>query len=375
MRNSIKSIGTGILGVLLFASCNNAEQQNQAASAPPAPYPTVKVQKRDVTSYKSYPTNIEGVVSSNVRAKVSGYITDVLVDEGQQVKKGQTLFRLETQTLNAEAQAQSANVQAAQVEVNKLIPLVEKNIISEVQLETARARLAQAKSAYQSVLSNINYANIQSPIDGTVGAINFRSGTLVSPNDQQPLTTVSQTDEVYAFFSMNERDYYDFLQQTEGSSIQEKISNFPKVKLSLAGEREYPYDGKIETVNAQVNTQTGTVNFRATFPNPEALLTHGNSGRVLIPNTYENATVIPSKSTYEQQGIVYTYRLKEDDIVENVMVKVEDVVGDLMIINQGVEENQTIVAEGVAKLKGGMKITPRPTSLDSIIGSTKPVFK
>ncbi len=160
-----------------------------------------------------------------------GYITQVLVDEGEKVSKGQTLFKLETEALSQDAGAARANVNAAQVEVDKLKPLVEKGIISPVQLETAKARLEQAKAGYSSIAASIGYANIKSPVDGYVGAINFREGALVSPGDPTPLTTVSDIDEVYAFFSMNERDYLNFIQDAEGASLSEKIENFPPVQL------------------------------------------------------------------------------------------------------------------------------------------------
>src|SRR5690606_36851342 len=132
---------------------------------------------------------------------------------------GQPLFRLETQTLSQDAEAAEANVKAGLVEVNRLKPLVERGIVSEVQLKTAEARLAQAQAAYKGIVANIEYATIKSPIDGYVGSINFREGALVSPGDPTPLTTVSDVDKIYAFFSMNQRDYLDFIQNTESENL------------------------------------------------------------------------------------------------------------------------------------------------------------
>src|SRR5690606_24582612 len=182
-------------------------QQGQQYAQGPLPLPVIEVPARSVTGYTSYPVSIEGTISSDVRAKVAGYITDVLVDEGQKVSKGQTLFKLETASLNQEAGAAEANVNAARVEVEKLVPLVEKGIISKVQLETAKARLAQAEAGYKSITASIGYATIKSPVNGHVGSIPFREGTLVSPGDPVPLTTVSEINEVYVFFAMNEKDY------------------------------------------------------------------------------------------------------------------------------------------------------------------------
>src|SRR5690554_1221278 len=195
------------LPILLFAvlaSCGNKQAgPNQANARPALSIPVTDVQNRTVTSYITYPTNIEGIVNSEVRAKISGYITDVLVDEGQRVKKGQVLFKLETQSLTQDAAAAKANVNAAQVEVDKLVPLVEKNIISQVQLETAKAKLEQAKSSYSSIAANIGYGTIVSPVDGYVGEIRIRKGALISPTNQTALTTVTDISSVYAYFSMN----------------------------------------------------------------------------------------------------------------------------------------------------------------------------
>lgn len=361
--------------LLISISLFSCQEKNREQEQEPATYPVIEVPVRTVTDFSSFPANIEGTVNSAVRAKVPGYVTRVLVDEGETVKKGQLLFRLETESLTQDAEAAQAAVNAAQVEVDKLVPLIEKNIISKVQLETAKARLAQAKSGYNSIAANIGYASIQSPVDGYVGAINFRSGNLVSPTDAMPLTTVSQTEEVYAFFSMNEAEYYDFMEQAEGNSRQEKLDNFPKVKLILAGDREYRHEGKIKTINPQVDATTGTVNFRATFPNPEGLLATGNSGRILIPRTYEDVVVIPSKSTYEAQGRIYTFKLSQGDTVRNTLIQGNKRVGDLMIVESGLQAGEIIVAEGVAKLRDGQKITPNATAIDSIIGQTQPVFK
>src|SRR5690606_31956015 len=168
---------------VLLSGCQDKPGAVQGQGAARIAVPVVEVPLKTVTGFSTYPASIEGTVSSAVRAKVPGYITSVLVDEGQRVQKGQTLFRLETQALTQDAGAAQANVNAAEVEVNKLRPLVDKGIISPVQLQTAEARLAQAKANYKSVTASIGYATIKSPINGYVGAINFRQGALVSPGD------------------------------------------------------------------------------------------------------------------------------------------------------------------------------------------------
>jgi len=361
-----------ILGLLFLSSCQ--EKQNTQQAPPPA-FPVVEVPLRTVTGYTSYPASLEGIISSDVRAKVSGYITAVLVDAGKPVRKGQTLFQLETQTLIQDAGAARANVNAAQVEVDKLKPLVEKGIVSEMQLATAEARLAQAQAVLKSISANISYASIRSPIDGYVGAINFREGTLVGPADPTPLTTVSDIDKVYAFFAMNERDYLDFLQAAKGKNLTEKISNFPPVQLQLVNGQVYDHPGVIETVTGQVNPLTGTVGFRAIFPNPDRLLADGNSGVIRIPRTYENVPVVPEAATFEQQGRVYTFRVQGDTVVVSTPIQVVDRVDNLAVVASGIEAGDKIIAEGVGKLRHNAPVQPQIVPFDSVAHTLQTVFK
>lgn len=360
---------------LLLASCGN-ENNNQAQYGQQAmPYPVVTVPSQTVTAYVVYPTSLEGIINSEVRAKASGFITHVLVDAGQKVKKGQTLFRLETQSLSEDAAAAQANVNAAQVEVDKLRPLVEKNIISSVQLETAKAKLAQAESGYNSIVANIGYATIKSPVDGYVGSIPFREGALISPTSQIPLTTVADIDKIYAFFSMNEKEYLDFIQNAQGNTMAEKIKNLPNVRLRLANGNLYDQEGTIQTINPQVNASTGTVSFRAVFGNPAHMLSSGYSGRIEIPTEYADATVVPAMSTFERQGLTYVYKVQGDTLATSVSIDIIDRVDNIIIVRDGVVPGDKIVAKGVGKLRDQTPIVPQPTEFDSIAKGLDKVFK
>ncbi len=360
---------------LVLTSCGNDKKQ-QAQAGPQTPtLPVVAIPSKTVTAYTTFPASIEGIVNSEVRAKISGYITDVLVDEGQKVSKGQTLFRLETQSLSQDAAAAKANVNAAQVEVNKLKPLVEKNIISNVQLETAKAKLQQAKSGYSSIAANIDYGNIKSPVNGYVGSIKLRKGALVSPTSQTPLTKVSDISKVYAYFSMNEKEYLDFIQNAKGSDIEEKIKNLPKVQLILANGELYKEEGTIETINSQVNAQTGSISFRAVFDNPSRVLTNGNSGKIKIPKVFTDALVIPKESTYEQQGATYVYKVAKDSTAVSAKIETKAEVDNLFVVSSGVEKGDLIVAKGANKLRGDTKINPQEMPFDSIAKPIEKVFR
>lgn len=366
-----------LLEVLVFTSCgddkSSGEAQGQAQQA--QELPVISIPQQTLTGYSSYPASIEGIVNSGVRAKIQGYISDVLVDEGAKVRKGQPLFKLETQSLTQDANAARANVNAAQVEVDKLKPLVEKNIISSVQLETAKAQLEQAKSSYESIAANISYATVKSPVDGYVGAIPYREGALVGPSDTTPLTTVADIEQVYAFFSMNESEYLNFIQKTEGSSLQEKIENFPEVVLILANGKEYEHKGKIETVTAQVDRTTGTVSFRAIFDNPDQLITNGNSGTLKIPNVYSEVPVVPLNSTFEQQGKIIAYKVDSDNKAQTTEIIPRATIGNLYVVDSGVETGDKIIAKGANKVRPGATIQPNEVPFDSIAKPAKQIFQ
>ena len=365
-----------LLGISLFlAACGGENNSKSPYGQEAMPYPVITIPSETVTAYVTYPTSLEGIINSEVRAKTSGFITRVFVDEGEKVRKGQTLFTLETQSLSQDAAAAQANVNAAQVEVDKLIPLVEKNIISNVQLETAKAKLAQAKSGYNSIAANIGYATIKSPVDGYVGAIPFREGALISPTSQVPLTTVADIKKIYAFFSMNEKKYLDFIQNTKGETRIEKIKNLPKVRLRLANGKLYDQEGTIETINSQVNSSTGTVSFRAIFDNPAGLLSSGYSGLIEIPTIYVDATLVPAMSTFERQGITYVYKVQGDTMAVSTSISIIDRTDNIIVVGEELKPGDKIVAQGVAKLRDQTPIIPQPVEFDSIAKGLEKVFK
>ncbi|RLZ09118.1 efflux RND transporter periplasmic adaptor subunit [Faecalibacter macacae] len=413
----MKNVNVMLVGALAIALSSCGKKDGQGAQQPqgPAAYEIVDVPTKVVTSYDEFPANIEGVVNNDVRAKIQGYITQVLVDEGQYVSAGQPLFRLETNVLSqsadaaksgvsaasasvsaasANVQSANANVKAAQVEVDKLVPLVQKNIISNVQLETAKARLAQAQAQaaqakaalsqaqagqsqaqanYKGAQANVDYSVVRSETAGVVGAINFRQGALVGPSDLTPLTVVSNTSSVYAYFSMNEKEYLNFISKTEGATLQQKLNNIPPVELVLANGEVYPEKGKIQTVTGQINPTTGSIQFRVKFDNASKILSNGNSGTIRVPKTFVDAIVVPEAATYEQQGIVYVYKVRNDSAIATP-IQVQARAQNMAIVTEGVKKGDKVVAQGVGKLRDKTPITPKPAKFEQIVESTKPVF-
>jgi membrane fusion protein (multidrug efflux system) len=355
------SLYSSLAALFILVSCGKKEQQAPAQG--PMPFPVQTIAKQDATVYEEYSATLEGVQNVQIRPKVNGFIQKIYVDEGQMVTKGQLLFKLETQTLNQDASAAKAAVNAAQVEVDRLIPLVERKIISNVQLETAKARLAQAKSAYGSIAVTIGYGTIVSPASGVIGSIPFKEGSLVSSASEQPLTTVSDTRTVRAYFSMNEKQLLNFNKTFKGATTAEKLKSVPEVSLLLVDDSEYDHKGKIATVNGLINPSTGTTQFRADFQNPQGLLRSGSTGVVRIPITQKDVVLVPQNAVFEMQGKKIIYVVGNDNKVKSRIITTNGTSGLNFIVTQGLEVGEKVVVEGASKMKDDMEIVPQEVTV------------
>jgi membrane fusion protein (multidrug efflux system) len=336
------------------------------------PYNVIQIKKSNTTLVAEYPTSLEGNSDIDIRTKVDGYIEKIYVQEGQEVKKGQLLFKLETQTATQEAAAANAKVTAAQVEVNRLKPLVERNIISDVQLETAKANLASAKSTYQSIVAKINYGTIKSPINGIVGTLPLRIGSYVSNQTTEPLTRISDISTIYAYFSVNEKQQLDIMMTTQGKSFQEKINKLPLVNLILSNGTTYESKGKIETFSGQANSQTGSFNVRASFPNTNKLLRSGISGAIQIPTDLQDVIMIPQNATLEMQDKRIALIVDKDNKVKAVPIEVRTVAGGkYFVVDHGLNLNDKMLVEGVGIVTEGTQIKPEVVDFDTAINPAK----
>jgi len=352
-----QSIFSVLIAIVILASCGKKEEQAPAQG--PAPFPVQTIAKQDAVVYQEYTANLEGQQNVEIRPKVNGFIQKIYVDEGQVVKKGQLLFKLETQTQNQDASAAQANVKAAQVEVDRLKPLVDRKIISEVQLETAKAKLAQAKSAYGAIAANIGFGTITSPVNGVIGSLPFREGSLVSSTNEMPLTTVSDTKIVRAYFSMNEKQLLFFNKTFKGETTAAKLKAAPEVSLLLVDGSEYDQKGKIATMNGLVNPTTGTTQFRAEFKNPEGILRSGSSGIVRLPIEQKGVMLVPQNAIFEVQGKQTLYVVEKGNKVKSRIVTTNGTSELNFIVTDGLKEGEVVVIEGASKLKDDMEIVPQ----------------
>lgn len=344
-------------------------------------YPVVTITPRSTVLFNDFPATIEGQQNIEIRPKIDGYIEQIYVDEGAAVRQGQLLFRIsapqyeqEVRTAQANIQIAQADVNAAEMEVNKVRPLVEKNIISKYELQSAQfnlqarqAALAQARATLANARTNLGYTSVASPVNGVVGTIPYKIGSLVSSNTAQPLTTVSNIGNIYAYFSINEKQALEFSKNTRGATSKERIASIPPVTLLLSDGSELPQKGKIDAASGLINTATGSMRVRATFPNPGGLIRSGSTGIVRIPLSLDSALLIPQKSTYEIQGKRFVYVVADTGTVRSAQVQVmESSDGQYFVVQEGLRPGDKIVLEGVASLREGAAIKPRAVNVDSV---------
>lgn len=361
-----------ICALMLAISILSCKKENTAPPAAVLPYKVVSIAKSNTILLAEYPATLEGITDIDIRAKVDGYIEKIYVQEGQEVKKGQLLFKLETQTATQEAAAAKAKITAAQVEVDRLRPLVERNIISDVQLATAKANLEGVKSTYQSIIARINYATIKSPVNGIVGTLPLRIGSYVNSQTAEPLTRISDVSTIFADFSVNEKQQLDIMTNAIGKTFQDKINNMPALNLVLSNGNIYDQKGKIKTFSGQVNTQTGSFNVRASFLNANKLLRSGESGIVQIPTQLQNVIIIPQNATLEMQDKRIVLIVDKNSKVKAVPVTVRPVPGGrFFVVDSGLNDKDKMLIEGIGIITEGTLIKPELVDFETVLSPIK----
>ncbi len=324
-----------------------------------------------VTINESYSATIEGRQDVEIYPQISGKITRICVSEGQEVNAGQLLFVIDQVPYQAAVRMATANVHAAESQVatarlerDSKKALFDGKVISEYELQTAQnalataeATLEQAKASLVDAGNNLSYTEVRSPVKGVVGTLPYRVGTLVSPQMTQPLTSVSDNAEMWVYFSVSEKELQGMM-RTHGSR-DKVLASFPPVSLTLSDGSEYPHRGQVETLSGVVNPQTGAVQVKTVFQNPDRQLLSGSVGNVVMPHSERNVIVIPKNATYEVQDKVYAYRVK-DNTAESVEIKVATFNdGNEYIVLSGLENGDVIVTEGVGSLRDGQALKTR----------------
>lgn len=332
----------GILALMSVIACNSKHETKESDETFIVTTPLLV----DTSFTKEYVAEIQSVQNVEIRAKVKGFIETINVDEGQRVKAGQLLFTIRPREYEAELLKAKAEVRKAEVEVQNAKVLADKNIISKSELTMALAKLDGAKAEEALAEMYVSYTKIRAPYDGIVDRLKFKAGSLI--DEGTLLTSLSNNKEVYAYFNVSELEYLDY------ASKDNSKKNF--ATLLLANGQPHKYKGTIETIESEFDKNTGTISFRAKFPNPNYLLKHGETGRVQLKLSLNNAILIPQKSTYELQDKIYVYILDNNNIVKSRLVTIKQKLPNVYVIESGLTPTDKIIYEGVQSAKEDKKI-------------------
>ena len=350
--------------VLLTSSCG--EEKRKAHDA--VQYKTMVVSRKDMTLERQYSARLTGRQIVEVRPLVSGCITRILTNEGDAVRKGQTLFiidqvpyRAALEVAVAARKSAEARLATARMNYENETRLQQGHVVGDVSvvtiqnaLQEAEAALAQARAQEVNARNNLSYTEVKSPVSGVASMIPWHVGSLVSSNISEPLVTVADDSEMYVYFSISENQALDLISQY--GSINEFIAKAPAISLRLSNGKEYDQKGRISAVSGTVDSQTGAVALRATFPNSSHLLHNGGSATVVVPTHRQQCIVIPQEATYELQNRSFVYRVIDGKTKATAVTLFPQNNGKEYIVEEGLNAGDTIIAEGAGLLKEGILI-------------------
>jgi len=345
--------GVIVIYALLLGSCTDKKGRNTPKS--PDKFKVETVSRADVTVFKLFPVQIQTENDIEIYPRATGYIRKIFVKEGDNVTKGSTILQIDDAEYHQTVNATKAAYDMAQLEIIKLKPLVEKDIISPLQLQTAESNAQAALAAYENAKIQLGYTLVTSPVSGVVGRISLREGSLLTAGMATPITTVASIGNVFAYFSFDEK----FLLQLNDNSrktLKQMIAQLPPAELLLANGQIYEHKGKIELGSSLIDPATGSLQMKGIFPNPDAVLHSGSTGTLRIPSIYKNAIIIPQKATYDIQDKKMVFTVDSDNTVHATNIKVLNNTSDSFIIEGGINEGDRIVIDGVGKVRDGDKI-------------------
>lgn len=368
---------TLIIIVFLFA----CSQPQLAPASPPPAVEVITINSASATTGQDYTASLQGKSDVEIRPQVDGFLESILVDEGAQVTAGQVLFKINDQPFKEQLNSASASLQAAlaaitnaQLEIDKLTPLVENKVVSEYQLKVANsaykiavANAAQARANVASAKIKLGYTLVKAPVSGYIGRLPKKRGSLVAPTDPEPLTNISDVRQVYAYFSLGETDFINFKSQYQGSTLNDKLKNLPPVSLILADNTIYPYTGRIDMVDGQFDKNTGAITLRAVFPNAQGLLRSGNTGKVRLQQQHNDAILVPQSATIDVQDKVFVYTVGDSNKVAKQPISLAGKSGSNYIVKDGVKPGDKIVFSGLDHLVEGTIIKPEAVKSDEQI--------
>lgn len=350
----------------LLTSCGGGQKQR---TMPTAEFKVGKAEKKDITFTQKYSATIRGRQDIDVYPQVAGTLQKLCVTEGQKVTKGQTLFIIDQvpyqaalNTAEAAQKAATAQLATAQLNYDSRKKLFDEQIISDVELQTAhnallsaKAQVAQTDAQVVNARNSLSYTVVKSPANGVVGTLPYRQGALVSSAIPQPLTTVSDNNEMYVYFSIAEAQFLQMLRGSENAEA--ALAAIPELTLQLVDGSEYETKGKVESASGVVDRTTGSVQLRAVFANPGHILHSGSTGNILLPVQHRDAIVIPIAATVQTQDRYKVYTVDKDGVAHERLVSVaQQTNGKEYVVTEGLDGTEDIVLEGAGMVREGQKV-------------------
>jgi membrane fusion protein (multidrug efflux system) len=304
--------------------------------------------KMDTVITKEYVCQIHSRKHIELRALEKGYIQNIFVDEGQLVKKGEMMFKIMPRLYEAEVRKSEAERNKAEIEFQNTQSLAEKNIVSPNELALAKAELEKSEAEVALAQTHLDFTDVRAPFEGLMNHLHVREGSMV--DEGELLTTLSDNSQMWVYFNVPEAEYLNYMKSAQDSKGR-------TVKLQMANKDLYDFTGKITAIEADFDSQTGNIPFRATFPNPKRLLRHGETGNILMETRLEKVLIIPQKATFDVLDKKFVYVVDENDEIHSREIEISTELPHLFVVSKGLAEEDKILLEGLRKVKNGDKIT------------------
>jgi len=354
------------LGVLVsFFSC-----QSKGTPAANSAAPEVSAQQVQIGSGEAkntYAASVEGITNVEVRPQISGYLSKIFVDEGAYVQTGQLLFKIDDRpfveqynTAKAAVRVAEANLKNLKIDLDRKVELVDNKIVSDLQVTQAKASyeaslasLEQAKATMNAAKINLDFCLVKASVSGYIGRIPYRLGSLVSASSVEPLTLLTDINQVYTYFSMSESDFANYQAKQEGNQRKDSV------ELMLSNGKKYSQKGIIDAVTGQFDKNTGSIAIRARFNNPKRELRAGNTGRIEITTALDDVLLVPIKATIAVQDKIYVYKLDKDNRASQVDIQIGGKTTENYYVLSGVQAGDRIITGGLGFVRPGAIVTPK----------------
>lgn len=346
----------GLLIVLGLTSCNSKKESHEAETK----YLVTSPIKMDTSITKDYVAQIHAIRHIELRALEKGYLKEIHVDEGQFVKKGQKMFNIMPNVYQADLQKAEAEARIAEIELKNTQLLADGNVVSDNELSMAKATFEKAKAEVSLAKTHLGFTDVRAPFDGIMDHLHVREGSLL--DEGELLTTLSDNSEMWVYFNVPEAEYLDYIMS---KAKDEKQS----VGLLLANNKRFNQTGIVQTIEGEFNHETGNIAFRATFPNPDKILRHGETGSILMTIPFKDALIIPQKATFEVLDKKFVFVVNQEGKVAQREITISGELPDLFLVEKGVTQKDRIILDGIRMVKDGDVVHTTFEEPKSVIGN------